>query len=414
MINNVNKNSYNTNLYGKSTLKSNDEINKTQNKLETTLNNNDLKKLNTFQGEEVGEFLNRIKEEIKNAELAAIKIVRGEELTPKEEKLIKEKYPELEQTAKEAKKECETLKKDLKNCKTDEARKELISNTVKYIKTMIKKGVLSELQSRIKLSGVEEAQKSFTESQKELNKAEIIAVKIIKGEKLTPKEQQIINQKFPEVKEMVEKATKQYSNLREQLKSCKTDHERQSIISNAIKDIKNLDKNNLISKTEVKVKIAVIEEIAKESKKVQLEDKKSEIIAMKVIKGEKLTPKEEKFINEKYPELKQIAKELNKECIDLKENIKKFDIKEEKQQVISKAVNDLESMNKNGLISKAQYNMNLLMLEEIKKEELGYLNKERKKLFNINQYLPFNLGLPSEKISAVIIVIVIIVILYII
>ena len=40
----------------------------------------------------------------------------------------------------------------------------------------------------------------------------------------------------------------------------------------------------------------------------------------------------------------------------------KLNPKEEKQQVISKVINDLGSINKNGLISKAQYNMNLLML----------------------------------------------------
>lgn len=412
MINNINKNSYNTNLYGQSTVKPTDEINKVQNNLDTSLNNNELKNLNTFKEEEVGEFLNRIKEEIKNAELIAIKIVRGEKLTPKEEKLIKEKYPELEQTAKEAKKECETLEKELKNCKTDEDRKQLISNAIKYIKTMIKKGVLSELQSRIKLSGVEEAQKNFSESKKELNKAQIIAIKIVKGEKLTLKEQQIINHKFPEVKEIITKATKEYASLKEQLKSCKTDTERQNIIANVVKEIKILDKNNLISKTEVKVKVAIVEEIAKETKKIQLEDKKSEIIAIKIIKGEKLTQKEEKFISEKYPETKQVTKELKKEFIGLKESIKTIDTREEKHQLISKAINDLESMNKNGLISKEHYNINLLMLEEIKKEEFGYLNKERKKLFNLNQYLPFNLGLPSEKISAVIVVIVIIIILY--
>lgn len=159
MINNINKSSYNMNLYGKSTIKSNDEIKQIQNNLSA--------KTNKIQDTEVANFLKKIKEQIKKAELIAIKIVKGEKLTVDEQFFISEKYPDMKQTAEQAIKECKDLKEQLKNCKTDEERQQVLSNSISDMEDMAKKGVLSEIQVRIKMSAIEEVKK---EDEKENNK----------------------------------------------------------------------------------------------------------------------------------------------------------------------------------------------------------------------------------------------------
>ncbi|MDB8789094.1 hypothetical protein PN398_00005, partial [Romboutsia sp. 1001216sp1] len=82
------------------------------------------------------------------------------------------------------------------------------------------------------------------------------------------------------------------------------------------------------------------EEVANLLKRIQGEIAKAEIIAVKIVKGETLNFEEKKFIKEKYPDLKQVAEESAKEVKELKHEIKNLKSEDQKQQVISKAINN--------------------------------------------------------------------------
>ncbi|MDU1539442.1 MAG: hypothetical protein E6902_07460 [Paeniclostridium sordellii] len=390
MINNINKNSYNMNPYIKLPTKPNNEEIPTQNKVEDI---------------DVKDFFLKIKEELKNVELIAIKMIKGEPLTPKEQRLITEKYPDIKKLAQQSKKEIKDLKEEIKNCKTEEERQQVISKAINNIKAMDKKGLLSEVQVKIKMAAVKEVEKFSQKINLESKKSEIIATKIIKGEKLTPNEQKFITEKYPKVKQFAQQSKKEVKVLKEQIKNCKTEEERQQVISKAIENIKVMDKKGLLSKVEVKIKMAVVEEVEKFSQKINLESKKSDTIATKMVKGEKLTASEQKFIIEKYPEIKQLADQSLKESKDLKEQIKNCKTEEEKQQVTSKAIDNLEEMFKKGIISPMQFKFKMLAIESIKNE------KENNKLFNINPYVYLNPGALVDNLTGILMVVVIIIII---
>ena len=390
MINNINKNSYNMNQYIKLPITPKDEEISVQNKV---------------QDIEVKDFFLKIKEELKNAELIAIKIIKGETLTPKEQRLITEKFPDIKQLAQESKKEIKDLKEQIKSCKTKEERQQIISKTITNIKAMDKKGLLSEVQVKIKMAVVREVEKFSQKINLESKKVEIIATKIIKGETLTSNEQKFITEKYPEVKQFTHESKKEIKNLKEEIKNCKTKEERQQVISKAITNIKAMDKKGLLSEVKVKIKMAAVKEVEKFSQKINLENKKAEVIAIKIIKGETLTSKEQKFINENYPEIKQIAEQSIKEGNDLKEQIKNFKTEEEKQQAISKEINNLEDMLQKSIISPMQLKFKMLAIEAIKKEN------EKSKVFNINPYIYLNPAALADNLTGILMVIVIIIII---
>ncbi|RDY24336.1 hypothetical protein CHF27_002985 [Romboutsia maritimum] len=419
MMNNINNNSYNRNLYGKSQIKSSNEIKQIQNKLLPEINieelpKEELIKLNKFQNEEFVKLFKKIQEQIKEAELIAIKIVKGEKLTAEEQRFIREKYPDMKQTAEQSIKESKDLKEELKSCKTDGERQKLLSNAISDVKDMAKKGALSEIQVRIKMSGVEEVAKSLKKIQEQVQKAELIAVKIVKGEKLTAEELRFIREKYPDMKQTAEQSIKECKNLRQELKNCKTDGERQKILSNAISDVEDMAKKGVLSKVEVRIKMLAIEEVVMFSKKIPEQIKKAELIAIKIVKGEKLTSKEVLFISEEYPDMKQIAEQSIKECKDLKEELKNCKTNEERQKVLSNAINDVEDMAKKGILSEVQVRIRMSAIEEVKKEDEKMNNKEKEPKFYINPYIYINSGEFLDKLAVIMIIVVIIIgILYI-
>lgn len=250
MINNVNKSTYNANLYTKSNIKPNEENKQLQNKTQNIVSEN---------------FIGKIKEELKNIELIAIKIIKGEKLNPKEQRLITEKYPDIKQFANQSKKEIQDIKQQLKSCKTDEERKQIISTAINNIKIMEKKGVLSELQVKIKIAGMEDVEKFSKKINIQNKKADRIAIKILKGEKLTPSEQKFITEKYPEIKQEAEQSIKENKDLKTQLKNCKTNEEKQQIISKAINNIDIMFKEGILSITQFKFKMLAIENLKKEN-----------------------------------------------------------------------------------------------------------------------------------------------------
>ena len=392
MINNINKNSYNVNTYTEIPIKTNDESDTKQNGI-LEINNKD--------------FLLKLKEELENAQLIAIKIIIEEPITKNEEKLIDKKYPDIKQFAKETKEEFKPLKQQVKDCKTPEERKEVISKVINSIKTMIKKGLLTEVQGKIKLEAIKDVENFAQKVNLEDEKSEVIGVKILKGERITPKEEKFISEKYPKLKKFISESKKELTQIKEQLKVCKNDDERKQVIKNIIKDIEVSDKKGILTKPEVKVKLAIIKELEKFSKQVNMEDKKIEATIVKVIKGEKLTPKEPLIINEKYTDIKDLIEPLSKEYKSLKEELKNCTNKEQKQEVISKVIKNLEEMNQKNLLSPIALNFNMILIDMIKKE-----NEKNNKLIILNPYVYINPSSIVDNLTGILMVIVIIFIIF--
>ena len=392
MINNINKNSYNVNTYTEIPIKTNDESDTKQNGI-LEINNKD--------------FLLKLKEELENAQLIAIKIIIEEPITKNEEKLIDKKYPDIKQFAKETKEEFKPLKQQVKDCKTPEERKEVISKVINSIKTMIKKGLLTEVQGKIKLEAIKDVENFAQKVNLEDEKSEVIGVKILKGERITPKEEKFISEKYPKLKKFISESEKELTQIKEQLKVCKNDDERKQVIKNIIKDIEVSDKKGILTKPEVKVKLAIIKELEKFSKQVNMEDKKIEATIVKVIKGEKLTPKEQIIINEKYTDIKDLIEPLSKEYKSLKEELKNCTNKEQKQEVISKVIKNLEEMNQKNLLSPIALNFNMILIDMIKKE-----NEKNNKLIILNPYVYINPSSIVDNLTGILMVIVIIFIIF--
>lgn len=392
MINNINKNSYNVNTYTEIPIKTNDESDTKQNGI-LEINNKD--------------FLLKLKEELENAQLIAIKIIIEEPITKNEEKFIDKKYPDIKQFAKETKEEFKLLKQQVKDCKTPEERKEVISKVINSIKTMIKKGLLTEVQGKIKLEAIKDVENFAQKVNLEDKKAEVIGVKILKGERITPKEEKFISEKYPKLKKFINESKKELTQIKEQLKVCKNDDERKQVIKNIIKDIEVSDKKGILTKSEVKVKLAIIKELEKFSKQVNMKDKKIEAMIVKVIKGEKLTPKEQIIINEKYTDIKDLIEPLSKEYKSLKEELKNCTNKEQKQEVISKVIKNLEEMNQKNLLSPIALNFNMILMDMIKKE-----NEKNNKLIILNPYVYINPSSIVDNLTGILMVIVIIFIIF--
>ncbi|WP_092922851.1 hypothetical protein [Romboutsia hominis] len=424
MINNINSNSY-SNLSKAVLTNRNNQAKTIQDKSAIKIDleavsKEQFAKLNKSQKEEVANLLKRIQGEIAKAEIIAVKIVKGETLNFEEKKFIKEKYPDLKQVAEESAKEVKELKHEIKNLKSEEQKQQVISKAINNIKLMNKKGILSEVQTRIKMSGIEEVEKFIKNIQKELKKAEMIAVKIVKGEILNSDEKNFIKEKYPDLKQVAKESEKEVKELKHEIKNLKSEEQKQQVISKAINNIKLMNKKGILSEAQTRIKMSGIEEVEKFMKNIRKELKKSEIIAIKMIKSEKLTPKEKNLINEKYPELRhEVEKYINKSN-SLKEQLKLCKNEEERQQIVSKEIKNIENMSSKGIISESELKINMAAIEEaaifIKDSKLEINKEEREndegKLlkFIINPY--FYVGTVSDNLSSIFIIIAIITIIY--
>ncbi|MDB8802321.1 hypothetical protein PN294_08910 [Romboutsia sp. 1001216sp1] len=424
MINNINSNSY-SNLSKAVLTNRNNQAKTIQDKSAIKIDleavsKEQFAKLNKSQKEEVANLLKRIQGEIAKAEIIAVKIVKGEILNSDEKNFIKEKYPDLKQVAEESAKEVKELKHEIKNLKSKEQKQQVISKAINNIKLMNKKGILSEVQTRIKMSGIEEVEKFIKNIQKELKKAEMIAVKIVKGEILNSDEKNFIKEKYPDLKQVAKESEKEVKELKHEIKNLKSEEQKQQVISKAINNIKLMNKKGILSEAQTRIKMSGIEEVEKFMKNIRKELKKSEIIAIKMIKSEKLTPKEKNLINEKYPELRhEVEKYINKSN-SLKEQLKLCKNEEERQQIVSKEIKNIENMSSKCIISESELKINMAAIEEaaifIKDSKLEINKEEREndegKLlkFIINPY--FYVGTVSDNLSSIFIIIAIITIIY--
>ena len=409
-MNNISNNSYSRNTYGTSNI--NVENNKIQNNIESKINIEQLSKIDGLKNKDVEKFIKRIHDEVQKAQLIAIKIVRGNKITKEELEFITKKYPDLKQRADESIKDYKNLIKTLESCKTHEERQQVISKAIKEILNMVKNGYISEVQSKVKISAIEDAMKFSEKIKLEIEKAETIALKIIKGEKITANEEKFINGKYSNIKQLVEETIKEIRYLKSDLKNCKTDQERKKLLVNVINDLKDKNKKGLLSNTEIKIKMSAIEEVERFLKKNQEEVKKLELIAMKIIKGKKLTKHEEKFINEKYPYIKQEVQNEIKEYKYLEE-LKNFQNTEKKEQILSDKLNELEEQIKKGEISETQARIKMEIIEDIKREneEKGNIKEENLNSY-INSYIYIFFNMLGDNLGIIIAILLVISVIY--
>ncbi len=456
-MNNISNNLYSRNTYGTNNI--NVENNKIQNNIESKINIEQLSKIDGLNNKDVEKFIKRIHDEVQKAQLIAINIVRGNKITKDELEFITKKYPDLKQIADESIKDYKNLIKKLENCKTNEERQQVISKAVKEILNMVKNGHISEVQSKIKISAIEDAMKfsekikleiekaetialkiikgekitpneekfingkhsniniedamKFSEKIKlEIEKAETIALKIIKGEKITPNEEKFINGKHSNIKQLLEETIKEIRDLKSDLKNCKTDQERNKLLINVINDLEDKNKKGLLSNTEIKIKMSAIEEVEKFLKKNQEEIKKLETIVMKIIKGQKLTKHEERFINEKYPYIKEEVQNEIKEYKYLEE-LKNYQNTDKKELILSNKLNELEEQIKKCEISETKARIKMEIIEEIKRENEEKGNTKEESLnYYINSYIYIFFNMLGDNLGIIIGIVLLISVIY--
>lgn len=251
MINNINKNYYNTSLNTK-----------------TSINNKELTNKQIENSNEKPElFISRVKEEIEKAISISIKIITEEKLSSYEEKFITNKYPNIKKLAQDSKEDAKELKNLIKNCNSDEEINDLISKEIDNIKIMGKKGLFSELEVKIKLAVIKDVENFSNKIKLRNQKIDIILKKIVTGEKLSLKDENLIEEKFPNIKQLITGLIKKNILLKNEIKNCPTNEDKQQIIFEKIKYIENLFKNDVISSLEFKLNMFYIKNLEKEIRK---------------------------------------------------------------------------------------------------------------------------------------------------
>lgn len=240
-------------------------------------------------------------------------------------------------------------------------------------------------------------------------KAEIIAIKIVKGESLTPKEKEFINKKYPQLKEFATKSYKEANELKIFIKMSKLGE-----IQNRDKDINNLInnekiKNNTllkeckITESEWKIKQESIGDIEKYFVQVKKDLSKLENILLKFIKGKNLTSEEKEFIDKKYPESKNVANEIKNEYESLKNIIKECKSGKDVDEIISKEINKLkkeeniEQGNKENTIKTIVVKLKEEILNEVIKSSKQTIKNQEVDLKKL-EYIKDNI-LKGEKIT---------------
>lgn len=261
-----------------------------------------------------------------------------------------------------------------------------------------------QLKQQIKTPS-QECEAIISRIKDELQKATLIAMKIISGENINKSEEKFINLKYPDIRKLAEKLNKDIKQLKILIKNCNSDEERKELINREINNVKIMARKGLISEVEVKLKLEALSDVEKFSNTMKIENKNIEVIAIKLLKNQNLTSKEFALIEEKLPDIKQIINKIIKENKSLKDEINNCSTTEEKQQKISKTFNDLENLFKNNRISDLEFKLNLFYINSLEKE----IKKEKNKQFWINPYFYLNPSSLVDNLSGVLIIIVMII-----
>ncbi|MGL5650731.1 MAG: hypothetical protein ACRDDE_03155 [Paraclostridium sp.] len=271
-------------------------------------------------------------------------------------------------------------------------------------KTNVTTSNKEQLKQQIKTPS-QECEAIVSRIKDELQKATLIAMKIISGENINKSEEKFMNFKYPDIKKLAEKLKKDINQLKLLIKNCNSDEERKELINREINNVKLMGKKGLISEVEVKLKLGALSDVEKFSNTMKIENKKIEVIAIKLLKNQNLTSKELALIEEKVPDIKQIINKIVKENKSLKDEINNCNTNEEKQQKILKTFNDLESLFKSNKISNLEFKLNLFYINSLEKE----IKKDKNKQLWINPYLYLNTSSLVDNLSGVLIIIVIII-----
>ncbi|MGL5675949.1 MAG: hypothetical protein ACRDDX_06030 [Cellulosilyticaceae bacterium] len=154
-------------------LAANDQVVAIEKKLAGGLSVDDLseeeyKILSAHDKAESAAFNAQVTEMFSKAEKIAMKIAKGEKLTPEEEQLMNEKFPDLKREAEQAKKEGEDLKERIKAAKTREEKQQIASGAMQSISSQMSKGTMAPIQAAVKMAAtqkaIEEAEKEDEES----------------------------------------------------------------------------------------------------------------------------------------------------------------------------------------------------------------------------------------------------------
>lgn len=363
-----------------------------------------------LQRKEIIQFLNKIQQEIEKAQMISIKIIKNDKVTKEEIQFITENYPDLKKFAEESLNEINNLKNILKKVDTLEQKKQILVNDINKTKTMVKEGAISEVQANIKLKVLEELDKFINITQKDFNKSELIATKIVKGEILNKNEEKFINENYPEVKRLAKHIVEDSIIIKESLKNYNTYEDKEKILLKLKDKIINNKINTKQSEIETKLNIISISNIEVSIKEEDTQLKKAIDILLKIIKSNKISKNEIKFINEKYPKLKNFTEKSTEKSLDEYEYLNKQVIKlmdnEKKQAIFLKEFNNIDHMLKNGHITEIEAKIKKEIIEEMKKSKERTLQEINSK-FYLNPYLYLNLNSSNRKFSLTIIVIII-------
>ena len=387
MINNINRNYYDVG----------NNIN--------TFNKNTLKQQIKAPSEQCEAVVTRMKDELQKSILIAIKIINEENITNTEEKFINTKYPDIKKLAEKLNKEIAKLKTLITNCDSKEEIKELINREIKNVKIMGNKGLISEVEVKLKLEVLSDIKKLSHTIKLENKKVEVIAIKLFKNEKLTSKEMKLIEQKVPNIKQIIGKISKDNKIFKDKIQNCNSQKEVKGLIDREIKNVKMMGNKKLISQIEFKLRLEALSDLKKLSHTIKLENKKVESIAIKLLKNEKTTSKEIKLIEEKIPNIKQIITKLSKENKVLEYEINNCTTNQEKQEKILNRSNYIESLFISNEISELELKLSIFYIKNLEKE----INKDKNKQFWINPYFYLNTSSIVDNLSGVLIVIVIII-----
>lgn len=359
-----------------------------------------------LQRKEIIKFLNKIQQEIEKAQMISIKIIKNEKVTKEEMQLITENYPDLKKFAEESLNEINNLKTILKKVDTNEQKEHILVNHINKTKTMVREGEISEVQANIKLKVLEELDKFIKITKKDFNKLELIATKIVKGEILNKNEEKFINENYPELKRLTKRIVEDSIIIKESLKNYNTYEEKEKILLKLKDTIINNKINTRESEIETKLNIIAISNIEVSIKEEDTQLNKAVDILLKIIKSTKISKNESKFINEKYPKLKDFTEKALDEYEYLNKQVIKLMDSEKKQSIFLKEFNNIEDMLKNGHITEVQAKIKKEIIEEIKKDKERILQESNSK-FYLNPYLYLNINNSNSKFSLTIIVIII-------
>ena len=370
----------------------------------TTQNNNiqnnikpQINKVESTQQQVVENFVNKIKEEIEKAQLICIKIAKGEYVSKTDLDFISKKYPDMKQLTENSLKDYDRIIKELKLCKNHEEIEKVLSKFSKETLPSAKNDYINQLQSKLKNTVLEEIIKFSEKIKLEIQKAENIALKMVKGQEIFTKEESFLKQKYPNIKQIAEETVRYIDKLKLDLKSCNTESERQLLLSKEINYLES--KKNTLSKIEIKFKDLGIQQIEKFLKDNKENIKQLQVIVLKIISDKTLNKSDEKFISKEYPNIKEVIIDERKNYQYLNE-LSKND--KNKDQILSDTIKDIEYQIQNGRINEYQAMIKKIIIENMKRERKDSIN------YYMNLYLNMIFTTITENKIAIITLIVII------